>query len=39
MRLLGDVFGQQGILLLGIYGDIGDNYHSFNVRMGSGFRF
>lgn len=39
MRLFGKALGKQGILLLGIYGDVGDNYHSFNVRMGSGFRF
>jgi hypothetical protein len=39
MRLYGDTQGSAGALLLGIYNDVGDDYSSFNVRLGSAFRF
>jgi hypothetical protein len=39
MRLFGDAHGESGIVLLGVYGDVGNHYHSFNVRLGTGFRF
>ena len=39
MRLFGDASGEAGIALLGIYGDVGNHYRSFSVRLGTGFRF
>ncbi len=39
MRLFGDARGESGTVLLGIYSDVGSNYRSFSVRLGSGFAF
>ena len=39
MRLFGDASGEGGVALLGIYGDVGDHYRSFSMRLGTGFRF
>ena len=40
MRWYGDaVTGGAGLLLLGVGGDFGNDYKSFKVRLGSGFRF
>jgi hypothetical protein len=38
-RWLGGGFGENGVIMFGIYGDVGNDYRSLNVRFGSAFRF
>ncbi|MFO1432031.1 MAG: hypothetical protein U1F76_18130 [Candidatus Competibacteraceae bacterium] len=39
MRLFGDARSESGLVLLGLYSEVGSNYRSFSLRLGSGFRF